>query len=119
MSMLSDLVNFGCALITALWMLLLAYWPVLTAIAVLMLLLAFGLAAKQRRRGLAATCGTTFVIAALGLSAIRWLPNGVTPAMLPQSVRPFAQLLCVPAPLIVMFLAVTAMQALLRDPPRP
>jgi hypothetical protein len=113
--MLSELVNVGCALITALWMLLLAYWPTLTGTAALLLLLAFGLAAKQGRRGLAAVFGGTFVILALGLSALCWLPSDVILAVLPQSTRPFAQLLCVPAPLIVMFLAVTAMQALLRE----
>ncbi len=114
--MLSETVNFGCLLVTALWMLLLAWWPELTVAAALALLVVFGAAAKRKRPGIAAACGTGFVITALGSSAIRWLPSDAILATVPTSVQPFAQLLFVPAPLIVMFVAVTSMQALLREP---
>ena len=116
--MLSDFVDFGCLLITALWMLLLAFWPAAVGGAALSLLLAFGLAAKQGRRGIAATCGSAFMVVALGLCALCWLPDAFLLDWLPMSARPFAQLLVVPAPLVAMFLAVTAMQVLLAEPRR-
>ena len=114
--MLSDAVNFGCLLITGLWMLLLAWWPEMTAAAALALLVVLGVAAKRHRPGVALAGAIGFVFTACGLSALCWLPNEVLLAALPLAVRPFAQLLVVPAPLAVMFLAVTLMQALLREP---
>ena len=114
--MLSEAVNFGCLLITGLWMLLLAWWPEMTAAAAFALLVVLGTAAKRRRPGVALAGGIAFVVTALGLSAICWLPNEALLAAVPLGARPFAQLLAVPAPLAVLFLAVTLMQALLREP---
>ena len=112
---MDDLINFGCFLISVIWMLLLAYWPVLTSAAALAMLAVFSIAGRQHRRGIAAVAGVAMVASALGLSALRWLPDG---EVLPHGVFVFAQLLLVPSPLIVMFLAVTLLQALLREPTR-
>jgi hypothetical protein len=112
---MDDLINVGAFLIGAMWMLLLAWWPALTGAAALALLAVFGLAGRQHRRGIAAVAGGALMVSALGLSALRWLPDG---EVLPHGVFVFAQLLLVPAPLIVLFVAVTLMQALLRPTPR-
>jgi len=111
---MDDFINLGCFLISAIWMLLLAYWPALTGAAVLTLVAVFGVAGRLRRRGIAAAAGAALVVSALALSALRWMPDG---DLLPHGLLVFAQLLVVPAPLIVLFVAVTLMQALLRTTP--
>jgi len=117
--MLQDAINFGCALITALWMLLLSCWPVLMGLAAIVLLAALSTAARLKQRGIAVTSAVVLVGLAAGLSAIAWLPADQMFGGLPMALRPFAQLLVVPVPLILLYLAVLMLQMLLRDPPRP
>jgi hypothetical protein len=116
---LQDAINFGCALITALWMLLLSYWPVLMGVAAIALLAAFGTAARLKQHGIAAILAAGLVSLAAGLSAVAWLSADQMFGILPTSMRPFAQLLVVPAPLVLLYLAVLLLQMLLCDPMRP
>jgi len=116
--MLQDAINFGCGLITALWMLLLAWWPAWTALAAVLLLAAFATAARRRLAGYAATRGGAFVALAFVVVAARWLPWDAGFGALPAVLRPFTELLLVPVPLIAMFVAVTVLHSLLRAPRR-
>ena len=111
--MLQDTINLGCFLITALWMLLLTWWPAWTALAAGLLLAAFATAAYRRRAGRAATCGGAFVALTSVVVAARWLPWDAGFGALPAALRPFTEVLLVPAPLIAMFVAVTVLQSLL------
>jgi hypothetical protein len=115
--MLQDAINVGCFLITALWMLLLAWWPAWTALAAGLLLAAFGTAAHRRMRGRAALSGAAFVALAFVVVAARWLPWDAGFGALPALLRPFTEVLLVPVPLMAMFVAVAVLQSLL-PPPR-
>jgi hypothetical protein len=111
--MLQDTINFGCFLITALWMLLLAWWPAWTALAAGLLLAAFATAAHRGMRGRAATSGAAFVVLTSVVVAARWLPWDAGFGALPALLRPFTEVLLVPVPLIAMFVAVSVLQSLL------
>ena len=114
--MLQEFVNFGCFAITALWLALLAWWPQWMSAAAVALLLAFGLASRRHRTGLALAAAGAFVTLGAALCALCWLSSEQMLSLLPMNARPFAQLLVVPLPLVALFLAVSLMQALLREP---
>lgn len=115
--MLQDVVNLGCFLITALWALLLAWWPAWAALAAGLLLVAFGTAARRGRRGRAVTSGVAFVALAFIVPGARWLTWDDSFGALPAAWRPYTELLLVPAPLVALFIAVSVLQSLLPPPP--
>ena len=113
--MFHDTVEFGCFLISALWMLLLACWPACMAAAPATLLVAFAAAA---RRALSALAGGGFMVLALVVCALRWLPSERLMGSVAPPLRSVVDLLFVPLPLLALFIAVTVLQGLLREPPR-
>ncbi len=114
--MLQDVVNFGCFAITVLWLVLLAWWPQLVSAAAVSLLVTFGVASRHRRTGLAWTAAGAFVALSAALCAVCGLSSDQILRVVPTGARPFAQLLVVPLPLVALFLAVSLMQSLLREP---
>ena len=116
--MLHETVELGCFLISALWMLLLWSWPACMAATTATLLVAFAAAARRRRRALSALAGGGFVVLALAVSAIRWLPSERILGGVAAPLRSVVDLLFVPLPLLALFVAVTVLQGLLREPPR-
>ena len=114
--MLQELVNFGCFAITALWLVLLAWWPQWVSAGAVALLLAFGAASWRNRKGLALAAAGAFVALCAMTCAVSRLSNDQILGLLPIGTRPFAQLLFVPLPLVALFVAVVLMQSLLGEP---
>lgn len=118
MAFLQDTINFGCLLITALWMVLLAWWPAWMALTSTALLAALSLAARRRRRALAAVSAGALVASAAGVAMICWWPASATGdgSALPRSL---AGMLAVPLPLVALFVAVSVLQTVLDNAGRP
>ncbi len=114
--MLQEFVNFGCFAITALWLVLLTWWPQLVLAGAVALLLAFGVASWRHRKGLALVAAGAFVTLSAMACAVSRLSTDQILGLLPIGTRPFAQLLFVPVPLVALFLAVVLMQSLLGEP---
>ena len=115
--MLHETVELGCFLISAVWMLLLWSWPACMAATTATLLVAFAAAARRRLRALSALAGGGFVVLALVVSAIRWLPSERIVGGVAAPLRSVVDLLFVPLPLLALFIAVTVLQRLLSAPP--
>jgi hypothetical protein len=117
-TVLRETIEFGCFLVTALWLLLLSCWPAWMAATTATLLAVFAAAARRRLRGLAALAGGGFVVLAFAVAAIRWLPSDRIVGGVAAPWRSIVDLLFVPLPLVGLFVAVTVLQGLAREAPR-
>ena len=117
-TVLQETIEFGCFLVSALWLLLLGCWPACMAATTAGLLVAFAAAARRRLRGRAALAGGAFVVLAFAVAAIRWLPSDRIVGSVAAPRRSIVDLLFVPLPLVALFIAVTVLQGLMREAPR-